>query len=272
MINWARLAVFDLETTGVDTETSRIVSACIAVLNGQGLITARWDWLADPGVEIPAGATAVHGISTDRARQYGRNSRTVVAEITQSLRVLFEVGVPVVIFNAPYDLTLLDRECRRHCLAPLQNPGPVIDPLVIDKALDRYRRGKRTLLATADLLGVPLDLAHDAGADAIAAGRVALAQASAFGRELDMTPDELHRRQAAWFSDQAARFTEYVRRTGSDGTFRAPTEWPVRPFPQQTMANAASMDGTLVEMSLVDISMPTGEASYLASFLAPNPA
>jgi len=272
MINWARLAVFDLETTGVDTETSRIVSACIAVLNGQGLVTARWDWLADPGVEIPAGATAVHGISTDRARQYGRDAHTVVAEITQSLRVLFDLGVPVVIFNAPYDLTLLDRECRRHSVAPLQNPGPVIDPLVIDKALDRYRRGKRTLVATADLLGVALDVAHDAGADAIAAGRVALAQASAFGRELDMTPDELHQRQAVWFSDQAARFTEYIRRISSDDTFRAPAEWPVQPFPHHARMNAASMDGTLVDMTLVDRSLPTGDASYLASFLAPNPA
>ena len=47
--------MFDLETTGVDVDTSRIVSACIAVLDDTGAVVARWDWLADPGIEIPAG-------------------------------------------------------------------------------------------------------------------------------------------------------------------------------------------------------------------------
>src|SRR5690606_9732845 len=141
----ARIGVFDLETTGVDVDSSRIVSACVAVLDEGGQLVARWDWLADPGVEIPEGAAAVHGITTERARAEGAPARTVVTEVAQTLRVLFATGVPVVVYNAPYDLSLLDRECRRHGIEPLDAPGPIIDPLVIDKAVDRYRKGKRTL-------------------------------------------------------------------------------------------------------------------------------
>lgn len=228
MNNWGQLAVFDLETTGVDVESARIVSACVAVLAVDGTVIERWDWLADPGVEIPDGAAAVHGITTERARAEGRPAHVVVAEITQSLRVLFALGVPLVVYNAPYDLTLLDRECRRHQLEPLASFAPVIDPLVIDKAVDRHRKGKRTLVATAELYKVALDDAHDAGSDAIAAGRVAQALGIAYPAELDVPLGELHERQVKWFAEQAASFQDFIRTAKGDTGFVADLSWPLR--------------------------------------------
>jgi DNA polymerase-3 subunit epsilon len=223
------LGVFDLETTGVDTDVARIVSACIAVLDSDGRVTARWDWLVDPGVEVPEGASAVHGITTERARAEGRTAETAVAEIAQTLRVLFSQGVPLTVYNAPYDLTLLDRECRRHGVEPLHAPMPVVDPLVIDKAVDRYRRGKRTLEVTAEFYGVELDGAHDAGADAICAGRLAQAMARAHPDELAVSAADLHGRQEFWFAEQQQSFEEYVRtKPGREG-YTADRSWPVRP-------------------------------------------
>jgi DNA polymerase-3 subunit epsilon len=221
------LAVFDLETTGIDVITSRIVSANVGLLNGQGDVLRRRDWLADPGVPIPEQATAVHGISTERARAEGRPAPVVVAEIVAELRGYFDAGIPVVIYNAPYDLSLLFHESVRHHVAPLVDPTPVIDPLVIDKAVDRYRKGKRTLEAAALHYGVELTDAHDAGADAIAAGRVALAIARRHGNSLDVDAIELHRLQEGWCQDQADSFQDYMRRT-RDATFVASTGWPVR--------------------------------------------
>jgi len=230
MTNWGRLAVFDLETTGVDIETARIVSACIAVLDANGVVESRWDWLADPGVEIPAGASAVHGITTERARALGRPAGQVIGEVAQSLRVLFGLGIPLVVYNAPYDLSLLDRECRRHLLEPLVPPTPVIDPLVIDKAVDKYRKGKRTLEITAELYGVRLEGAHDAGADAVAAGRVAQALLRAYPLEVDVPAAELHLRQVSWYAEQAASFADFIRREKGDLGFVADSAWPVRPL------------------------------------------
>jgi DNA polymerase III epsilon subunit-like protein/8-oxo-dGTP pyrophosphatase MutT (NUDIX family) len=230
MNNWGRLGVFDLETTGVDVDTARIVSACIAVLTASGDVIARWDWLADPGIDIPEGASAVHGITTQRAQDEGRASVEVVAEIAQTLRVLFGTGIPLVVYNAPYDLTLLDRECRRHGLVPLEQPGPVIDPLVLDKAVDRYRKGKRTLEVTAELYGVDLDGAHDAGADAIAAGRVAQALGRAYPEELDVPVADLHGRQEVWYAEQAASFADYIRSVKGDAAYLADGAWPVKPL------------------------------------------
>lgn len=229
MSSWAdRLGVFDLETTGVDVESARIVTACIAVLDAEGQVVDRWDWLADPVVEIPEGAAQVHGITTERARAEGRPTEFVIAEIAQTLRTLFGLGIPVVVYNAPYDLSLLDRECRRNELEPLVDPSPVIDPLVLDKAVDRYRKGKRTLEAAAERYGVALDDAHDAGADAIAAGRVARALLETYPEELDIPVADLHGRQGVWYAEQAARFQDYIRRQKGDESFSASTAWPVK--------------------------------------------
>lgn len=228
MSNWSdELAVFDLETTGIDVESSRIVTATVAVLDATGNVVERTDWLLDPGIEIPEGATAVHGITTDHALKHGRLAADGVAEIVATIRTLLARGLPLVAYNAPYDLTLLNRESMRHGIPPLVAPSPVIDPLVIDKGVDRYRRGKRTLAVTSAFYGVSLDDAHDSGADAIAAGRVAQAIAKVHGGSLPGTIAELHALQVVWCKQQAASFQDYMRR-GRDPEFVAAGGWPER--------------------------------------------
>ena len=91
------LGVFDLETTGIDVATSRIVSAHVGLLNADGELVEQRSWLADPGVEIPAGAAAVHGITTERARAEGRPAAEVVGEILAALSDLFSRDIAVTI-------------------------------------------------------------------------------------------------------------------------------------------------------------------------------
>ncbi len=228
MSNWSdQLAVFDLETTGIDVETCRIVSATVAVLDTSGTAVERIDWLVDPGVDIPDGATNVHGITTQYAVDHGRVAAEAVAEIVTALRRHLSDGLPIVAYNAPYDFTLLDREALRYGVAPLVSPNPVVDPLVIDKAVDKYRKGKRTLEATSAFYGIDLDDAHDAGADAIAAGRVAQAIHRAHKGALPTTLNEMHALQVTWYREQAESFQDYMRR-GRDPEFLADTLWPQR--------------------------------------------
>ncbi len=195
---------------------------------GNACSSAR-DWLADPGVPIPEGATAIHGITTERARAEGRPAREVVAEVLDALRALFDAGIPVVAYNAPYDFSLLKYEALRHGLAPIDAPSPVIDPLVVDKTYDRWRRGKRTLSVVAEHYAVRLDGAHEASADAIAAGRVAQALAERFAPWLPATASELHTRQIAWARAQAASLTEYFIAIGRlDPDDELDGSWPIR--------------------------------------------
>lgn len=222
-----RVGVFDLETTGVDVTSDRIVTAHVGVLDAKGQQVAARSWLADPGMPIPAGATAVHGVTTAHARTHGRPAVEVVAEITAALRTLLRAGVPIVAYNAAYDFSLLAHEGIRHGIDPLVDPSPIIDPLVIDKAYDRYRPGKRTLEVVAAHYAVPLEGAHEASADAIAAGRVALALARRF--DLPANPAELHTHQIGWARTQAASLTEYFISIGRiEPDARLDGRWPVR--------------------------------------------
>lgn len=228
MTTWTRiLGVFDLETTGVDVDTARIVTAHVGVLDAAGAVVERRDWMLDPGVEIPEQATAVHGIATAHARLEGMPAAEGVAEIVAALAALFERGIPVVAYNASYDFTVLARECARHGVAPLGRPGPVVDPLVLDRALERYRKGKRTLGVACAEYGVALEGAHDAGSDAIAAGRLAQAIARRYPEELAVDAAELHELQVTWCARQAADLQDYMRRVRDPG-FVANGEWPVR--------------------------------------------
>ena len=222
------LAVFDLETTGIDVETSRIVSAHVGVIDASGEVIERLDWIADPGVEIPLGASAIHGITTERARAEGRPAPEVVAEIVAAISDIFRRGMALTIYNAPYDLTLLNREALRHGVAPLLSPAPIIDPLVLDKVVDKYRKGKRTLEAAALVYGIDLTEAHDAAADAIAAGRVAQALARQYGEQLAIDVLDLHANQIGWRAADAADFQEYMRRV-KDPAFVALPHWPEHP-------------------------------------------
>lgn len=225
---WAQLlAVFDTETTGIDPATTRIVTANISVIRLGGQIESSRDWLINPGIEIPAQATAVHGITTEYARDNGEDAAGAIYDIIQELQALFDSSIPVVAYNASYDFTILQREAVRYGHDPLANPSPVIDPLIIDKQVDRYRKGKRTLEAASEHYAVSLTDAHTAAADAQAAGFVAQAIAAKFARELDMSANELHDKQVAWAREQAESFNEYLRKSGKPFSPSSGT-WPVR--------------------------------------------
>ncbi|GAA4189125.1 3'-5' exonuclease [Microbacterium oryzae] len=224
-----RVGVFDLETTGVDVANDRIVTAYVGVLDADGSVLQAQHWMADPGIEIPEGATAVHGITTARARAEGRPAREVVAEVIAALRDIFAQGVPVVAYNAPFDFSMLKHEALRWGMEPIASPTPVLDPLVVDKGCDRYRRGKRTLAVVAAHYDVVLEGAHDASADAVAAGRLALALVERYADLLPVDLDELHAQQIGWAREQADSLTEYFIRIGRierDGALDG--SWPIR--------------------------------------------
>lgn len=127
------LVSFDLETTGTDVEQDRIVTAALLRLEGDGRPAAKLTWLVDPGVPIPDEAAAIHGISTAYVQEHGRAPATAIEEITEALADALRAEIPLVVMNARYDLSLLDRECRRHGLRTLTErlghaPAPVIDP------------------------------------------------------------------------------------------------------------------------------------------------
>jgi hypothetical protein len=155
---WHRgpLLAWDLETTGPNPDTARIVTATIIEIGREG-IERTTEWLVNPGIPIPLGASEIHGITTERAVRDGQDPEPAVFEIMAQIGLWMGRGRPALAFNASYDFTVLDRECRRYRIDTLSrrmgDVAPVIDPYVIDKHVDRYRKGKRTVTAMAEHYG-----------------------------------------------------------------------------------------------------------------------
>ncbi len=227
------LAAFDTETTGVDVETDRIVSAAIVVQDAPGSRPRVTRWLVNPGVPVPEQATAVHGLTQDHVERHGRWPAPVVDEIAKELAAHGAADRPLVVMNAPFDLTLLDRELRRHRASSLDRYVShaslhVLDPRVLDKHLDRYRKGRRTLTDLCAQYDVELSGAHDAGADALAALEVVRAVGARFAARLErLTPAELHALQTVWHAAQARGLQAWFAHSGSPEV--VDTAWPLRP-------------------------------------------
>ncbi|MFI9600368.1 exonuclease domain-containing protein [Streptomyces sp. NPDC052043] len=262
-----RLAAFDLETTGVDVEVDRIVTAALHALGG-GEAGESHEWLADPRIEIPAEATAVHGITTERARMDGDPADMVADQVAAFLAVQVRDGVPVVGHNAPYDLTLLDRELRRYKLPTLaerigDRPLHVIDTRVLDQHAVPYRKrvsetqGARQLITLAQFYGLEWDdeAAHGCSYDALIAARVAhrigtlahtrrrdwpervLAERRLrFNAFRDLTLAELHALQIDLAAEQAAGLQKHFHKTDPNAVVDG--AWPLRPWVEPTTEGA----------------------------------
>ncbi|GAA1352460.1 3'-5' exonuclease [Falsarthrobacter nasiphocae] len=213
---------FDLETTGRDPRTALVVTAALIIVNGRGEELQRREWLVDPGVEIPQQASDVHGITTAKARAEGIPAAQAIAEISQALDELVEAELPLVAFNGAYDFTVMAHERQRHGITG-RAPRPVIDPFILQKHVDKYRKGKKTLTALCESYGISLENAHTAADDALAAVHLARALGTKFPA-IRMGAAELHDAQVGWAKAQAADFQEYKRRTDPSATIEG--GWP----------------------------------------------
>lgn len=216
-MTWHRkpLAGLDLETSGTDPERDCIVTAAVVRYGGGRPTTAR-DWVARPEFEIPADAAAVHGWTTEEAHAQGQDPAVVLAEVIDTVVAAVDGGHPVVIMNAPFDLTLIDRAARRFGVVPLaERVTPyVLDPRVLDKQVDRYRKGQRRLEDLCRHYCVSLDgPAHDSQVDAVAACDVVWRIANRHRWMQRKTLAELHAAQATWAHAQNTSFRDYLART-----------------------------------------------------------
>ncbi|MBN1170935.1 MAG: hypothetical protein JXA67_02070 [Micromonosporaceae bacterium] len=216
-----RMVAFDVETTLPDPLEARMVSAALCDVDG----TAR-TWLIDPGVPIPADATARHHLTDADVRRDGRPAVEALAEIGEAVNGLIAAGIPLVAFFASYDMTVLRSELARHALPPVDwSRVAVIDPFILHKQVEPHWWGKKTLADLCAYYQIPLVNAHTADADATATLALARAIAARHERIASMTPPDLHQAQIGWFARDAEDLQRYYDRKGIQKTVS--TQWPL---------------------------------------------
>ncbi|WP_439947251.1 exonuclease domain-containing protein [Streptomyces sp. BBFR109] len=232
-----RKAAWDTETTGPDPLTDRIVTAAF-IVRGGGREDRVFSWIINPGVPIPAEATAVHGIDDALVQAEGQDPKVALNEIATNLARAIEWGMPVIAFNHSFDWSILHHDLVRHGLPTVEervglHPLTLIDPHVIDKQVDRYAKGsgQRKLQPTAGRYGVALEDWHTAEADALAALLITEAQFERYPRLSRMGPTELFAAQQAWRAEQAADLQAYFRSApperGGDPNKVIDGSWPL---------------------------------------------
>ena len=220
---------FDTETTGVNAFEDRLVTASIVVASAEGV--TKYYWLADPEVEIPQQATSVHGIATEQAQREGAPIKKVLDEVAQLLCLHLEQNHVLVAFNAAFDLTLMESELARHNLPTIAERlggeiGPVIDPFMLDKTVDKYRSGKRNLETMAKHYGVwRSDEFHNAEADVLATLRVLGAILRRYPDVASADLSELMRLQRETYLDMVHYFATHPRPEARAAA--SLSDWPV---------------------------------------------
>lgn len=121
------LVIFDLETTGVETHSARIVEIAAVKIGTDGSVLKKFETLVNPGQDIPFKATSIHGISNEMVKSSPR-----FFEIVKQVSSLMD-GCDVGGFNIiSYDWPLLTAEVARSGQPfPIPNIGCLVDAIPI---------------------------------------------------------------------------------------------------------------------------------------------
>lgn len=232
------LCGFDSETTGVDVydvENTKIVSFSMVLTSSDGSSPKIKEWLLNPEIDIPSEASDVHGITTEYAREFGTNYVDGIKDIMRVMHWTVQAGIPLVAYNGAFDLTLLKNQAE---YVGVESPDGfwdsvlMLDPLVMDKAVDKYRKGKRTLGVVSSLHGYSLEDAHEATADVIATLHVVKSLGPKYlqhhknsGRPISNKSDMMMA-QKFDYMESARSLEQYFRRTDPNKTINK--SWPIQ--------------------------------------------
>ncbi len=160
------LVVIDTETTGVG-EGHKVLEIA-AVRFEQGRIVAEYAALLDPGRDIPAEATAVHGITAEMVA-----GKPALCDVAHEIARIAQDAAPCA-YNAPFDRNLLHASISGTDCPAFDPSVSWIDVYVIvgSPRIDKYVKGKGRLKLSNVCArhGVELNGAHRALGDARATG------------------------------------------------------------------------------------------------------
>jgi len=150
----------DVETTGLDPSRHGIVELAL-VRFVDGVETACWQSLLDPGIIMHPDAVAIHGITATDIEGAPR-----FAAVVDEVFAFIGEG-PLLAYYARFDWGFL-----RAAAQPLERPIPPLyqwlDPLPLVRRL--LGRGRAKMERACRHFGIPHEEAHRALADARAAG------------------------------------------------------------------------------------------------------
>lgn len=222
---------FDLETTGVSSFLDVPVSYGFVehVRGANEILTRREGGYVNPGVPIPVGASAIHGITNEMVSG-APALEDAVELIAERLCSIWSSGGVIVGMNLSYDLTMVDSLCRRLATATLEqrgDVGPVFDVLILDRHFDKWRKGARKLTSLCSHYGVTLGQAHSAVEDAEASLNVLEVMFQQYPAIGEIPVSVINETLRAWYQEWLGSFSTYLEKKGEGPINTGRYEWPI---------------------------------------------
>jgi len=158
------IVAIDTETTGLNADQGDRVVELAVVRFEDGVPVSHWGALLDPEMKLPPDTTRITGIRPEDVEGQPRFAQ-IVSTFLEKI-----AGCLLVAYNVPFDRGFLLHELAR-VGATLPAGSVWLDPLVFVKEMQRGQ-GSMRLGTVAQRMGIPLEEAHRATADAQCAGQV----------------------------------------------------------------------------------------------------
>jgi DNA polymerase III epsilon subunit family exonuclease len=170
-IDESSFVALDLETTGPDPATDRIIQIALIQIEPGAHIGTGWSFFVNPERPIPAEATAVHGITDECVSRSPKFAELVpqIFDIARGRRVCAYNGLR-------FDMPLIRRELAA-AGQPVSNHDP-LDPAVWVRVIDRRVKriegvSKYALVSVMERWGIKREgHAHETLSDALGAWQV----------------------------------------------------------------------------------------------------
>lgn len=159
-LDTVRVAVIDVETSGLSPDEHHLLQVAVIVMNGRGEELLRWSSDIRPpgGIFGQVGPHHIHGLTRRRLWRAPRP-----ASVLRRLRPLL-VDAVIVGHNVSFDLAFLGSASRR---TGVTLPEPTsLCTLDLSRRLDPERRRRHRLGDLCEFYGIGLERPHNALADA----------------------------------------------------------------------------------------------------------
>lgn len=121
-------AAFDLETTGLDAKTERVIEIAVVKFRNGKVLDSR-SWLINPEISIPEASHKIHGI-TDAMVAREPSFKKIFPKF-----IAFTEGAVLLAHNSRFDLRMLSAEAERNGLDQPLKGDDVLNTLKLARTL-----------------------------------------------------------------------------------------------------------------------------------------
>lgn len=153
----SKFAILDIETTGLDRATDRVIEIAVIHLDPDFAEVSRWHTLVNPG--RPTGAVHIHGLTDDHLARAPRFSE-IASDLATQLH-----GRRIVAHNAKFDREFLNSEFARAGLMERIDEESCV--CTMDQSRIYLEPGSHSLRGLAERLDIRPGQAHRSMSDAL---------------------------------------------------------------------------------------------------------